>query len=512
MGILSLAFALTACANTTESTFQKGGGEDGGRGGSDGGNESDGSFAGNSSKIVLLFGHDGGADTGGSDGGSQGCSGLSCQIHTCDSGSTTISGTIYDPAGVNPLYDIVAYVPNTTPQPFPSGAACTPCNALYTGDPIATALTDASGKFTIANAPDGTNIPLVIQVGKWRKQLTIPTVTQCQDNPQPDKSLTLPKNHDVGDIPMIAISTGGADTLECLLTRVGLDATEYSPGGGGAGHIQIFQGGAGAHVGAQSPAPNTAPPGPESYLQLWDSSADLLKYDIVLLSCEGEETQDGVQGAGGETQTPLTVADQTALLDYAAGGGRVFASHFHYAWFNSGPFGAANLATWTTGGNDMGTINADVLQTLPNGNAFPKGVALYDWLGNVGALNVGPTAIGELPIQAAKHNADVTAANTLSTPWIVADTTANPAGATEYISFDTPLGAAADKVCGRVVYSDLHVGAASHDQPTMPIPAECTPGKLSPQEDALEFMLFDLSSCVTPNSVTPTPPIPTQPK
>jgi hypothetical protein len=150
------------------------------------------------------------------------------------------------------------------------------------------------------------------------------------------------------------------------------------------------------------------------------------------------------------------------------------------------------------------------LQTLPGGSAFPKGIALFDWLGNVGALTAG-----ELPIQEAKHNADVSAANTNSTPWIVADNKANPPGATEYFSFDTPLGAAADKVCGRIVYSDLHVGAASNDRPSMPIPQECTvpanPPLLSPQEDALEFMLFDLSSCVTPNSVKPMPPPPMPP-
>ncbi len=517
IGSLSLVLSLAACGSSSHSTFTgadsgtQGGGADSSTGqdaslGSDGSSSPPGDGG-----MLVLTGSEGG---GVSEGGLEQCSGLSCQIHSCSSGSTTISGTIYDPAGVNPLYNIVAYVPNSTPQPFPQGAACAPCSALYTGDPIATALTDAAGNFTIQNAPDGTNIPLVIQVGKWRKQLTIPTVAACQDNPQPDKSLTLPKNQSEGDIPLIAVSTGGSDTLECLLTRVGVDPAEYSPAGGGTGRVQIFQGGAGAS-GQNGIAPNTAPPAPESYAALWDSSADLLKYDIVLLSCEGEETKDGVHGARGETQVPLTAADQTALQDYANGGGRVFASHFHYAWFsdmlqagpNTGPFATANLATWTPGTQDITNINANILQTLPNGNPFPKGVALFDWLGNVGALTNG-----ELPIQQAKHNADVGVANTPSTPWIAADKDAMAPNGTEYFSFDTPLDADAGAVCGRVVYSDLHVGAASNDQPHMPVPTGCTAGKLSPQEDALEFMLFDLSSCVTPNTVAPMPPPITLPK
>jgi hypothetical protein len=223
-----------------------------------------------------------------------------------------------------------------------------------------------------------------------------------------------------------------------------------------------------------------------------------MKYDIVLLSCEGAETSG---------------MNQAALHDYAAAGGRVFASHYHYAWFNSGPYASENLATWSPGSNDMGNINATIVTTLAGGGPFAKGVALKDWLGNVGALTGG-----ELPIQAARHNADVSAANKPSQAWILSDSASSPAGATEYFAFNTPTTAAADKQCGRVVFSDLHVGAASNDYGgggfggggTKVVPDGCGTGDLSPQEKALEFMLFDLSSCVVPDSSGP-PPVPVTP-
>jgi hypothetical protein len=416
----------------------------------------------------------------GTDGGpSGGCVGLQCQVHSCAGGGTTnISGKVYDPAGKNPLYNVVVYVPNAPVDPLPSGASCDKCDALYTGSPIVSALTDASGAFTLKGVPDGANVPIVIQVGKWRRQLTLPNVTQCQDNAQPDKLLRLPSNTSEGDIPNIAISTGGADTLECLLRRVGLDAKEYGGGAAGTGRIHIFQGDQG---------PNTSPGGPASSTGLWASKADLAKYDIVLLSCEGAET---------------TSMNQQALVDYAAMGGRVFASHFHYSWFNSGPYAKDNLATWTAGTNDLGNITASIITTLPGGGPFAKGQALEQWLTNVGALSGG-----RLSITAARHNADVTAAHTSSQAWIKAES-GKSVGATEYFTFNTPVGTAPADQCGRVVYSDLHVGAASGDYGGLSTttPDGCSTADLSAQEKALEFMLFDLSSCVTPDNQPPPPP------
>ena len=414
------------------------------------------------------------------------CTGLECQIHACSGGgSTKITGKIYDPAGKNPIYGVVAYVPNAVPAAFTSGASCYTCSDLYTGDPIASAVTDPTGSFTIDKAPDGANIPLVVQVGKWRRQFVIPSVTMCGETTLPDGMLTLPKNGSEGDLPEIAISTGSADTLECLLVRVGVDESEYTPGPGGTGHIHIFQGDQG-----DNGEPNTMPSAPYAPAALWDAATDIMKYDIVMLSCEGRET--------------LNMA-QNVLFDYAKAGGRVFASHYHYAWFNSGPFGGSNLATWKAGGNDLGNIDAKPVTTTWAGAPFQRGLDFAAWLQNVGALTND-----ELPIVAAKQNSDVTATNTPSQPWLAADQASGANGWSQDFTFDTPLGVPAAMQCGRVAYSDMHVAGATNDyQGGGPgghngqkiTPTGCVMGDLSPQEKALEFILFDLSSCVTANNM-----------
>ena len=84
-------------------------------------------------------------------------------------------------------------------------------------------------------------------------------------------------------------------------------------------------------------------------------------------------------------------------------------------------------------------------------------------------------------------------------------------GATMYFSFDTPVNArrpTVPKYCGRAVFSDLHVAGdpATSDNP--PPPSGCDDTDLSPQEKALEFMLFDLSSCVIPDSTPPPTGVP----
>jgi hypothetical protein len=414
---------------------------------------------------------------------------------------TTVSGIVYDPSLQDPLYNVTVFAPKSATLPaLPKGPSCNSCNTLYPPFYGSTA-TDEAGHFTVSNVPPGTNVPIVVQAGKWRKEFMIPTVTKCIDNPQPDKTLRLPKNavNGDGDLPDIAISTGDFDSLECLLRRIGVDAVEWIGGAGPSGHIHIFLGN----------GANTATPGPASYQNLWDTSADLMPYDLTLLGCEGRETGN------------VTPSVQQVLLDYANAGGRVFASHFHYVWFNTGPWAALNLATWYPGSNaldDTTSFPGAVQTTLLTGANFPEGASLQKWLGVVGA--------SPLPIYYSRHNSDVLPpagpAGTPSQPWIVFDKSVltlvpngiRAANGALYFSVDTPVAAA--QKCGRVVYSDIHDSGGrgateagiSYFTPDYPqlsasmagglVPDQCASHPLTPQEKVLEFMIFNLSSCLIP--------------
>ena len=113
--------------------------------------------------------------------------------------------------------------PNEPLADITTGASCDTCSSPYSGRPIAAALTDSTGHFSVEHVPVGDNIPLVIQIGKWRRAVTIPSVAACADTPV-DASLThLPRNRSEGHIPRIAIANGGSDALNCLLKKIGVD-------------------------------------------------------------------------------------------------------------------------------------------------------------------------------------------------------------------------------------------------------------------------------------------------
>ena len=481
-------FVLAACAIAAPlalSAFAQGCGDDGGsKFGSSGGDGADGGRC-----VGFGCNED-------NEGGKPGCQGLACkQVECAGGGKTTLTGRVFDPAGKVPLYNVVVYVPNGEPAPITAGLGptCDRCAGNVSGNPIALTATDANGDFRLEDVPADTDFPLVIQIGKWRRRVTIPKVAACQ-SVAADAGLTrLPKNRTEGDIPRIALTTGSADPLECLLRKIGLDDSEFGTAGAEA-RVHLYTGGSTAPASATSSFSAGGAFGQAT--ALWGSVDELKKYDIVMLSCEG-----------GEVEASKPEAARQALYDYAKVGGRVFTSHYHHYWFSNSPVPEVKaLASWT---NDFTCQDGCTFEAEPAANVivnatvnttFAKGAAMKDWLKSTQSLT-GPG--DTLPIQEARHNVNAVTANALS--WM---TIQNPAAsnkvAHEYITFNTPVGAADDQVCGRVVYSDLHVGAG--DATGAPFPTGCTTPDLTPQQKALEFMLFDLSSCIQKDDKPPVLP------
>jgi hypothetical protein len=426
-----------------------------------------------------------------------GCSGLQCQIDECANGaSTTLVGTVFAPNGTLPMYNALVYVPNAPVAPLPDGAECSPCSTSASGQPIATALTDTSGRFVLENVPTGNDVPLVIQVGKWRRQVTIPSVQSCATNPITNPELTrLPRTQAEGDIPRIAVTTGDADALECLLRRLGVADQEFTTNAGN-GRVHLYAGGAddGEGVGATSFGNGTPFPYADT---LWGNPALLASYDMLMFSCEGGQIQDA--------KSPY----YDNIFNYAQQGGRLFLSHLHFNWLNHGPDEFQGTAEYIGVGPDLPEPITALVDTT-----HPRGAALADWLVTVGAS----PARGQLEIYQGQHSVSEVYGQTQR--WIYVPQNPNDDDnrqSVQYMTFNTPVGAAAGAECGRVVLTDIHIntatplGGGDSSQPDDPFPTGCANTPFSAQAQAMAFMFFDLSACVTPDDSAPVPPPPAQP-
>jgi len=363
-------------------------------------------FAPDGGGITLPEGGDGG---GGSwPGGAGTCVGLQCQIDACggDYTKTQVTGQVFDPAGKNPLYNVLVYVPNATLAPMTEGVSCDSC-AAASGSPIVSALTDHTGTFTLRGVPSGANIPLVVQSGKWRRQVTLPSVTKCVSNSSNSvtgtdglKLVRFPKNRTEGNIPRIAFVSGSADPFQCLLMKMGMDVTAASheigpPTVGGtpsAYRIHYYNSPSSAGQNLSTTLGGGAP----SASTLWDTSAHLGLYDAVILACEGNEYDKGATINGN-------------LVDYAALGGRIFATHFSYSYLEFAPSTSQwpKVAQyWNHDSSPVSPMTATLNRTFSKGDNFAK------WLGYVGAS----TTLGQLSIQEGRHDFDYVD-RTRATPW-----------------------------------------------------------------------------------------------
>ncbi len=441
------------------------------------------------------------------------CTGLECQQNCA---TTTIEGKVYDPAGINPLYNVYVYVPNAPLDKLPDGPVCKQCQAPASGNPIADDTTKFDGTFKIQNAPEGKDIPVVLQLGKWRRHLTIPNVNKCSANTMPDGFFRLPKKqHETSmddNIPLIAFTTG-CDTAECFFSgRVGIEQSEFT-GPTGTGRVHIYKG----HDDGQ-----TFPGGAGSATTLWATASEMMKYDIIFDACECSTYDRG--GAGS------TDVGYKNFLNYLNAGGRAFTTHYFYNFFADeaqcggydgtcqGQTPLPTVGAWEKNQGLPFAPASDCPKNLGLGgsclnidNTTPKGMAFADWyfanntkLKSGGGEKYGFVGLTDLRNDMGQLSSSLVAAGT-ATPWLFAGKLSTSYDA-YYFSFNTPVGTNPTTQCGRAIFSDVHLDSSPAGSFPSYCPMDPNSNSHAPNELALEFLFFDLSSCVQNDKMPPPPP------
>lgn len=379
----------------------------------------------------------GGSDAGASDAG-------------CRTGS--IVGTVTDPSGALGLPNVRVFIPTTALSALPVGVTgqCSGCEADVSGNPRLSTISTPTGAFRLDGVSAG-QVNVVLQLGRWRRSVST-RVNACQTTMLAADLSHLPRSRAEGDLPSMALSTGAADPLECLLLKLGIDPAEFVPGGV-AGAVQLYVGNGDSFDGGIPLERELYEPG------------SLARYDHVFAPCQG-----------GPALVPQSQV--AAVQGYVNAGGRFFTTHYGYGWMEQGFPSAAN---WTPTGQFASRDTVDVL------SGFPKGAIYREWLTRVAGLTS--------PIEVLDPRYNVGAVNRGAIAWLGSAgkrTTVADSYWTAQLTFTTPLGAT--RGCGRVAFSDFHVSAGAVVN-AGPFPGKCSGGALTAQEKVLAFILFDLATC-----------------
>lgn len=423
------------------------------------------------------------------------CVGIGCNVSACGAmhkPETTVSGTVFAPNGTMPLYGINVYIPAVDPGPLPDGATCARCSDALPGQPVVQTISDFTGHFSLIGIPSGDNIPVVITSGKWRKIITLPHVEACTSVDLTTAQTTLPRDHTEGDMPRIAITTGFADSLECLIRKLGVADSEISTDAG-PGRVHLYAG----NLGKDQFKDGFPGSGGQKFADaqtLWNNLAKMKSYDIILFSCEG---------APYARFKPQEAMD--AVKAYADFGGRLFLSHWHNVWLAGAdgtddqfqkPKDWVDIATW----KENKELAKDTSLRIDEASN-PKGTAFASWMERVG----GSTVRDQILLQNQAEPDEDTGAilstgrttcaaidNDRAERWVYVP--ADQGGGPQNFQFTTPNDIAEDQRCGKVVFSDMHVSGIAGEGV---YPDSCgTSTELTPQEKALAFMFFDIASCV----------------
>lgn len=432
---------------------------------------------------LLLAGCSNSGRGSGGDGGSPdlgACQGRGCDVQACGGGDTTVVGTVFAPNGTDPVPNATVYVPAADVQPYPNGVACDLCGMIPGA--ITSTRTRADGGFLLQHVPAGDAVPVVIELGRFRRVTTV-KVEACKTNlitkdpgvfgarlPGKDGDLS-PQDH----VPRIAVATGDYDQIECVLKRMGIQS------------IDLFN----------DRYKGTLPSTQGDFFQLLADRARLKSYNIVVINCTYSDFEPKL--------TPEVLAN---LEDYVASGGRLYATDWAYDFIDQVPQFAPYLC-YVPGGVD-GPPPAATCPGMPQ----PKSEAHSNTAWNTGATVLDPTMLSwlkvfpqtvtnnQVPVQynfvVIDHVGDPMSAPT--TTWVQGDAT-DPSALPQQSKGTRAMTVTFDyKQCGRVHYSTYNTepNAAPVETADYRYPTCDNRVVFNPQERLLEYLIFETAQCVGP--------------
>ncbi len=414
-----------------------------------------------------------------------------------------------------------------------NGSNCDRCSDLDLGPVLASAMTDATGAYSLeGNIPVGQEFLMVVKVGKFRRaaHVALPAAAACKTTTLPtalpSNPTRLPRSMSDGlavNIPRIAVSTGEVDAMECVFEKMGVAQSEFTRPQLN-GRIHLYHGN-GAYPDQQSEncdgcnnsscrttnCGGSTTTDRTNYLsaiddtRLYQNGGRINEYDMVVFDCEG---------GGWEHHN----AEDPNVRQYVNRGGRMFASHYSRHWicdngtsaYSSGsPYatGLAPSANWADCNGDGSTFSSGTgYVSLGRSNTITSKLQQFaSWLVNESAATFTG---GRYQFTINQPRDLASSVNAFSEEFVYRETGTNTTSVQQY-SFNTPYGAPEAAMCGRVAYSGFHVtgvSGSSSDFSASSFPEHCS-GNLNSQEKVLLYMLFDLGACVgdepEPPSCTP---------
>jgi hypothetical protein len=380
----------------------------------------------------------------------------------CPGQETTLSGKVFAPNGQDPVPGATVFIPASEPEIFPPAVRCEVCGHLGTESNLWFDTSTFDGSFTLTGVCPGT-WPLVFQNGRFRRlvRVTVPASSTLQIPPDQSRLPRRDKEFEQADaIPRIAVATGDYDKMECVLGL--LD-----------GQFDLYEG---AFL---RKSPKTLP----AFSTLVKDLDKMKSYNVIFINCTNNTFENLLQDA----------QVRKNLSDYVTAGGRLYVTDWSYDWIERTE-SFSGFIDFEPGSSDSTpeTLNAAALGA--NGLKIQAKIMdsqMAKWLG----LFPGAISNGLSPIEHFLVDWVIMFKLGPETKEWVKGQVKSQDGA---ISGERPLTVTFNfQNCGKILFTSYHTEGRENELLPDAFPAYCG-ASFSPQDRILEYLIFDIASCIKP--------------